>query len=44
VHRPTRSDLLFDLEADPRETKNVLAEHPEQAAALLAEVRARLGQ
>ena len=44
VHRPTRSDLLFDLEADPRETKNVLAEHPEQAAELLAEVRARLGQ
>ncbi|MBM3991383.1 MAG: hypothetical protein FJ298_10315 [Planctomycetes bacterium] len=43
VHRPTRTDLLFDLAADPAETNNVLAAHPDVAAALLAEVRARLG-
>lgn len=43
VHRPTRTDQLFDLAADPREETNVIAEHPDEAAALLAEIRARLG-
>ena len=44
VHRPTRSDQLFDLATDSGENDNVIAAHPEMAAALLAEVRARLGQ
>jgi arylsulfatase A-like enzyme len=43
VHRPTRTDQLFDLAADPREQTNVIAAHAEEAAALLAETRARLG-
>jgi len=43
VHRPTRTDPLFDLAADPAKANNVLSAHPEEAAALLAEVRARLG-
>ncbi|MBM3987488.1 MAG: hypothetical protein FJ294_05980 [Planctomycetes bacterium] len=43
VHRPTRTDQLFDLAADPAEADNTIAAHPDVAAALLAEVRARLG-
>ncbi|MFM7297178.1 MAG: sulfatase-like hydrolase/transferase, partial [Planctomycetota bacterium] len=43
VHRPTRTDQLFDLSADAAEADNVIAAHPDVAAARLAEVRARLG-
>jgi arylsulfatase A-like enzyme len=41
-HRPTRTDLLYDLKADPRERENVLDKHAERAAAMLAALKARL--
>lgn len=41
-HRPTRTDLLFDLKADPHERENVLEKHAERAAAMLAALKARL--
>lgn len=43
-HRPTRADVLFDLAADPRESRNVLEQHPERAAAMLAELLRRLAR
>ncbi len=34
------ADMLFDLQADPAETRNVLAEHPDIAEALRADLHA----
>lgn len=44
VHRPERTDQLFDLESDPREAHDVLKEHPDEAAALRAIVQAELAK
>jgi len=41
-HRPLGSDELFDLHADPLETRNVIEAHPRVAAAMLSRIRRAL--
>jgi hypothetical protein len=42
VHRTEAPDQLFGLADDPFETRDVIADHPQRAAAMLARTRSIL--